>query len=79
MVLGTAVDSNVMSYPMLVIMKKQGVVVGRGGTSPGTSSEAEPALGGGAYPRTSGDAEPALRRRVRRSQFSDIERGEDNP
>ena len=35
MVLGTVVDSNVLSYPVLVIMKEQGAIVG----------EAEPALG----------------------------------
>ena len=28
MVLGTAVDSNVLSYPVLIIMKDQGAVVG---------------------------------------------------
>ena len=70
MVLGTAVDSNVLSYPVLVIMKEQGEVVGRGGACPQPSGEAEPALGhrarrsqpsavgrGGACPRTSGEAE----------------------
>ena len=45
MVLGMAVDSNVLSYPMLVSMKEQGAVVGRGGASPRGSGEAEPALG----------------------------------
>ena len=54
MVLGAAFDSNVMSYPMLIFMKVQGVLVGRGG----------------ARPRTSGGAEPALRRRARRNQAS---------
>ena len=44
MALGTAVDSNVLSYPVLVFMKEQGVAVGRGG--PQTSGEAGPALGG---------------------------------
>ena len=45
MALSTMVDSNVMSYPMLVFMKEQGAVVGRGGACPQTSGEAEPALG----------------------------------
>ena len=44
MFLNTAVDSNVLSYPMLVNMKEQGAVVGRGGVSPLTSGEVEPAL-----------------------------------
>ena len=44
MVLGTAVDLNVLSYLMLVIMKEQGAVVGRGGASPQPSGEAELAL-----------------------------------
>ena len=30
MVLGTAVDSSVLSYPVLVIMKEQGADVGQG-------------------------------------------------
>ena len=59
MVLGTAVDLSVLSYPMLVIMKEQGADVGRGGASPKTSGEAEPALGG----------------RARQSQPSGAERG----
>ena len=45
MALDTAVDSNILSYPVLVFMKDQGVVVGRGGASPQSSGEAEPALG----------------------------------
>ena len=44
MALGTVVDSNVLSYPVLIIMKEQGAVVGRGGACPQTSGEAEPAL-----------------------------------
>ena len=44
MVIGTAVDSNVLSYLVLVIMKEQGAAVGRGGASPWGSGEAEPAL-----------------------------------
>ena len=44
MALSTVVDSNVLSYPVLVFMKEQGAVVGRGGASPQTSSEVEPAL-----------------------------------
>jgi len=75
MVLGTAVDSNVLSYLVLIIMKEQGVVIGRGRACPQPlvrgeaypqpSGEAEPALSrraSGACPRTSGEAEPALRR-----------------
>ena len=58
MVLGIAVDLSVLSYPVLIIMKEQGAVVGRGGAYPGTSGEAEPA---------SGEAEPALGHRARRS------------
>jgi len=67
-VLGTVVDSNVLSYPMLVIMKEQGVVVGRGGASPRPLGKVEPVLShrarwdlpsnvgrGGARPRGSGD------------------------
>jgi len=45
MVLGTVVDSNVLLYPVLVFMKDQGAVVGKGGASPQSSGEAEPALG----------------------------------
>ena len=88
MVLGIVIDLSILSYPMLVIMKEQGVVVGRGEVSPGTSGEVELALGrrarrsqpsdverGGASPRMSGEAEPALRRWARRSQPSDVERG----
>ena len=56
MVLGIMVDLSVLSYPVLVILKEQGVVVGRGG----------------AHPRTSGGAEPALRRRARQSLPSAI-------
>ena len=56
MVLGTAVDSNVLSYLVLVIMKEQDAVVGRGGASPLPSGEAE------SSPRGSGEAEPIFRR-----------------
>ena len=52
MVLGTAVDSNVLSYLVLIIMKEQGVGVGRGRASPQPSGEAE------SSPRGSGEAEP---------------------
>ena len=45
MALDTAVDSNVLLYPVLVFMKDQGAVVGRGGASPQLSGEAEHALG----------------------------------
>ena len=41
MVLNTAVDSNVLSYPVPIIMKEQGAVVGRDGASPQTSGEVE--------------------------------------
>ena len=71
MVLGTAVDLSVLPYPVLVIMRGQGVDVGRGGASPQPSGEAEPAPGrrarrsqpqdvgrGGASPQPSGEAEP---------------------
>ena len=88
MVLGTAFDLSVLSYPVLVIMKEQGANVGRGGACPRTSGEAEPALGrrarrslpsavgqGGASPRPSGEVEPALRHRARQSQPSAIGQG----
>ena len=55
MVLGTAVDPNVLSYLVLVIVKEQGAVVGRGGASPQPSGEAE------SSPRGSGEAEPIFR------------------
>ena len=45
MALDTAVDSNVLSYLVLVFMKDQGAVVERGGASPQSSGEAEPTLG----------------------------------
>ena len=80
MALGTAVDSNVLSYPVLVFMKEQGVAVGRGGASPQALGETKPALNrrarrslpsdverGGANPQASSEAELALRRRARRS------------
>ena len=51
MALDTAVDSNVLSYPVLVFMKDQGVVVGRVGARPRASDEAEPS------PQRSGEAE----------------------
>ena len=54
MVLSTVVDSNVLSHLVLIITKEQGAVIGRGGTSP----------------QTSGEAEPALSRRARQSQSS---------
>ena len=44
MVLSTAVDSNVLSYLVLVIMKEQGAVVEQGRASPQPSGEAESAL-----------------------------------
>ena len=90
MVLGTTVDLSVLSYPVLVIMKGQGVDIGRGGASPGaqTSSEAEPALSHRARQslpsavgrvRASsqllGEAEPTLSHWARRSLPSDVGRG----
>ena len=63
MVLGMAVDSNVLSYPVLVSMKVQGAVIGRGG----------------ANPKPSGRSEPVLRRRARQSPPSDAGRGEASP
>ena len=59
MVLGVVFDSNVISYPVLILMKEQGVLVGRGGVCPRPSSEAEVALG----------------RRTRWSQPSGVGRG----
>ena len=88
MVLGTAVDSNVLSYPVLIIIKEQGAVVGLGGACPQPSGEAEPALKhqagqsqpsdverGGASPQPSSKAEPALSHRARQSQPLAIGRG----
>ena len=45
MVFGMVVDSNVLSYPVLVSMKVQGAVIGRGGASPQTLGEAKLAPG----------------------------------
>ena len=45
MVLGTTVDLSVLSYLLLVIMKEEGAVIGRGGACPQPLGEAEPALG----------------------------------
>ena len=56
MVLGTVVDSNVLSYPVPIIMKEQGAVVGRGE----------------GIPQPSGEAELALSRRARRSLPSNV-------
>ena len=79
MALDTAVDSNVLSYPVLVFMKDQGAVVGRGGARPRASGETEPALShrarwslalGGRARRSL-----ALSRRARRSLPSDVGRG----
>jgi len=42
--LGTVVDANVLSYPVLVFMKEQGVVIERGGACPQMLGEAEPAI-----------------------------------
>ena len=69
MVLDTAVDSNVLSYLVLVFMKDQGAVVERGGASPQSSGEAE------SSPQRSGEVEPALGSRARQSQPLAIGRG----
>ena len=45
MALDIMVDLNVLSYPVLVFMKDQGAVVGRGSASPQSSGEVKPALG----------------------------------
>ena len=92
MVLGTAVDLSDLSYLLLVIMKEQGTVVGRGKACPQLSGEAEPALRrwarrsqplaigrGEASPQPSGEAEPALSHRARRSQSPVVERCEVYP
>ena len=91
MFFGTAIDLSVLSYPVLIIMKEQGAVVGRGGASPRMSGEAEPALGrrarwslpsdigrGRACPETSGEAEPALEHQARRSLPLDVGQGRAN-
>ena len=44
MALDIMVDSNVLSDPVLVFMKDQGTVVGRGGASPQSSGKAESCL-----------------------------------
>ena len=44
MVLDAAVDPNVLSYPVPIIMRERGVVVRRGGASLWTSGEARFAL-----------------------------------
>ena len=89
MALGTAVDSNVLSYPVLVFMKEQGVAVGRGGASPQALGETKPVLsrlvrrslpsGVGrdeACPQPSGEV--YLRRRARRGQPLGVGRGGTN-
>ena len=63
MVLGAVFDLNVMWYPMLILMKARGVLVGRGGASP----------------RPSGKAEPTIGRRARRSPPSVVGRGGAGP
>ena len=55
MVLGAAFDPNVKSYPVLILMMEQGVLVGRGGVCPQSLGEAEPS------PRGSGEAESSPR------------------
>ena len=73
MTLGTVVDSNVLSYPVLVFMKEQGADVGRGGACPRTLGEAELALGRRArrsLPLDVGQGRVCPGRRARRSQSS---------
>jgi len=80
MALGTVVDSNVLSYPVLVFMKEQGVAVEQGRAYPRTSGEAEPVLGrqarqslpsavgrGRVCPQTSSEAEPTFGGQTRQS------------
>jgi len=63
MVLDAAVDPNVLSYSVPIIMKERGAVVGRGGARPRASVEAEPS------PRGSVEAEPTPRGQARRSLY----------
>ena len=71
MVLDAAVDLNILSYPVPIIMRERGVVVRRGGASLWTSGKARSVLGCRArwslalicWARPS----PALGGRVRRS------------
>ena len=51
MALDTTVDSNILSYPVLIFMKDQGAVVGQGGARPRASGEVE------SSPQASGEAE----------------------
>jgi hypothetical protein len=69
MVLDTVVDLSVLSYPMLIIMKKQGVDVVRGGAYPRDVGQ------GRASPRMSGGAEPSLKCWARQSQPLDVGQG----
>ena len=50
MVLDAAVDPNVLSYPVPIIMKERGAVVRRGGASLWTSGEVRSIGRGGAKP-----------------------------
>jgi len=89
---GTAFDSNVLSYPVLIIMKEQGIIGGQGGACPRPSCKTEPVLSrrarqdlpsdigrGKACPQTSGEAEPALGGRARRSHPLAVGPGEARP
>ena len=73
MVLDAAVDPNVLSYPMPIIMKERGAVVRRGGASLWTSGETGPALGRQARRSL------AFIHRARRSPSSGVGRGEAQP
>ena len=53
MVLDVAVDPNILSYPVPIIMRERGAVVRQGGASLWTSGKAKPIL----YPL--GEAEPS--------------------
>ena len=44
MALGTEVDSNILSYPVLVFMKDQGESSGEAESDPRSSDKVEPAL-----------------------------------
>ena len=80
MALDIMVDLNVLLYHVLIFMKEQGAIVGRGRAFPQPLGEAEPTLGcragrnqpsdigrGRAGPQSSGEVEPALSHRMRQS------------
>ena len=73
MALDTTVDSNVLSYPVLVIMKEHSAVIERGRASLGTSGEVELALNHRVRQSL------ALGGQARRSQPLDVGRGRARP